>query len=130
MIKEKKAEFDEKFKVAFGYLLDQNEAYLKEARRACSQKARPKEEIFKVKRPTITTTNRDEYHQKSTPYAQEMEEQNLKTANSFGPRKVCGNSTTNEFHSGKQGPRADLQEWPEGYKLQGPIYGVTRYAVR
>ena len=28
-IKEKKAEFDEKFKVAFGYLLDQNEAYLK-----------------------------------------------------------------------------------------------------
>jgi len=29
-------------------------------------------------------------------------------ANSFGPRKVCGNSTTNEFHNGKYGPRADL----------------------
>ena len=59
-----------------------------------------------------------------------MEAQNLKTANSFGPRKVCGNSTNNEVHSGRQGPKADLQNWPEGFKLQGEIYGVTRYAVR
>ena len=42
-IKAKKAEFDEKFKVAFGYLLDNNEKYLRERHRACWQKARPKE---------------------------------------------------------------------------------------
>jgi len=58
-----------------------------------------------------------------------MEAQNLKTANSFGPRKVCGNSTTQEFHKGLQGPRADLQEWPDNFKLQGPLFGVTTYAV-
>lgn len=46
-------------------------------------------------RPSIRTTNHDEYWEKDTPYAQQMEPQNLKTANSFGPRKVCGNSTTN-----------------------------------
>ena len=58
-----------------------------------------------------------------------MEAQNLKTANSFGPRKVCGNSTNNEIHNGKQGPRADLAKWPEGFKLQGPLDGTTTYAV-
>lgn len=42
-IKSKREEFDEKFKVAFGYLLDSNEAYLAERRRACNQKARPKD---------------------------------------------------------------------------------------
>lgn len=57
-----------------------------------------------------------------------MEAQNLKTANSFGPRKVCGNSTNNEIHNGKQGPRADLAKWPEGFKLQGPLDGTTTYA--
>lgn len=76
-------------------MLDANEAYLAERRRACNQKARPKDEIFRVMRPQINTTNHDQYHQKNTPYAQNMEPQNLKTANSFGPRKVCGNSTTN-----------------------------------
>ncbi len=50
-------------------------------------------------------------------------------ANSFGPRKVCGNSTSNEFHCGKTGPRADLAQWPDHYKLQGPLYGVTQYGV-
>jgi hypothetical protein len=39
----KKEEMNEKFKVAFGYLLDTNEAYLAERRRACIQKARPKD---------------------------------------------------------------------------------------
>lgn len=48
-------------------------------------------------------------------------------SNSFGPRKVCGNSTTNQFHSGKQGPRADLAQWPDHYKLQGPLFSVTHY---
>jgi hypothetical protein len=43
MIKSRKEEFDDKFKVAFGYLLDTNEAYLTEKRRACLQKARPKD---------------------------------------------------------------------------------------
>lgn len=50
-------------------------------------------------------------------------------ANSFGPTKVCGNSTSNEFHCGKTGPRADLAQWPDHYKLQGPLYGVTQYGV-
>ena len=50
-------------------------------------------------------------------------------SNSFGPRKVCGNSTTNQFHSGKQGPRADLAQWPDHYKLQGPLFSVTHYGV-
>jgi hypothetical protein len=50
-------------------------------------------------------------------------------SNSFGPRKVCGNSTSNEFHGGKTGPRADLAEWPDHFKLQGPLFGVTNYAV-
>ena len=48
----------------------------------------------------------------------------------LGPRKVCGNSTSNEFHNGIQGPRADLSTWPEGFKLQGPIDGTTTYAVQ
>ena len=50
-------------------------------------------------------------------------------SNSFGPRKVCGNSTTNEKHNGRTGPRADLAEWPDHYKLQGPLFSVTKYAV-
>lgn len=41
-----------------------------------------------------------------------MEPQNEKTANSFGPRKVCGNSSSVEVHDGKKGPRADLATWP------------------
>lgn len=94
-IKEKKQEFDEKFKTAFGYLLDQNEAYLKECRRTCNQKARPKDEIFQIKRPTITTTSKEEFWQKNTPYAQQMDPVAETVSNSFGPRKVCGNSTSN-----------------------------------
>lgn len=58
-----------------------------------------------------------------------MEPQNEKTANSFGPKKVCGNSMNNEAHNGRKGPKADLATWPEGYKLQGPIDGTTTYAV-
>ena len=58
-----------------------------------------------------------------------MEAQNLKTANSFGNGKVCGNSTTNEFHNGRKGPKADLQSWPDGWKLQGPLDGTTTYGV-
>ena len=75
-IKAQRAEFDEKFKVAFGMLLDQNEAYLKETRRVCNQKARPRDESFKIKRPTIATTNQNEYTKKGTPYAQSMEPRN------------------------------------------------------
>ena len=59
-----------------------------------------------------------------------MEPQNEKTANSFGPEKVCGNSTNNEVHNGRQGPRADLSTWPEGFKLQGPLDGTTTYGVK
>jgi hypothetical protein len=128
-IKEQKKEFDDKFTTAFGYLMDQNEAYLKECRRGCNQKARPKDEIFKIKRPTITTTNKEEYREKTTPYAQHMDPLAETVSNSFGPRKVCGNSTSNEFHRGKTGPRADLAEWPDHFKLQGPLFGVTNYAV-
>lgn len=47
----------------------------------------------------------------------------------LGPTKVCGNSTSNEFHHGKQGPRADLATWPEGFKLQGPLDATTTYGV-
>lgn len=109
--------------------MDNNEAYLKEVRRACIQKARPKDEIFQVKRPTIRSTVQEEYRQKDTPYAQGMQPVAETVANSFGPRKVCGNSTSNEFHAGREGPRADLAEWPDHYKLQGPFYGVSNYAV-
>lgn len=59
LIKSKKEELEEKFKVAFGYLLENNEAYLAERRRACNQKARPKDEIFKVPRPYSNTHNND-----------------------------------------------------------------------
>lgn len=64
LIKSRKEEFDDKFKVAFGYLLDANEAYLAEKRRACLQKARPKDENFKILRPYANTTNNDEFRQK------------------------------------------------------------------
>ena len=50
-------------------------------------------------------------------------------ANSFGPTKVCGNSINNEVHNGKTGPKADLATWRDHYKLQGPLFGVTNYAV-
>lgn len=43
--------------------------------------------------------------------------------------KVCGNSTTHEFHDGKKGKKADLASWSEGFKLQGPVYKVTTYQV-
>ena len=39
-IKQRKAELDEKFSVAFGYLMDANEAYLAEKRRTCNQRHR------------------------------------------------------------------------------------------
>lgn len=48
---------------------------------------------------------------------------------SLGPRKVTGNSTSHEFHNGRQGPKADLATWPDGFKLQGPMDGTTTYAV-
>lgn len=47
----------------------------------------------------------------------------------MSPSKVCGNSTTQEFHKGKNGKRADLAEWSEGFKLQGPICQVTTSSV-
>jgi hypothetical protein len=102
---------------------------LKERRKANNQKSRPKDHTFAVKRPAISTTNKDQFGQKGTPYAQKMNPQAETVANSFAPADVCGNSTSNEFHSGRQGPRADLAKWPEGFKLQGPLYGVTNYAV-
>ena len=58
-----------------------------------------------------------------------MEPQNEKTANSFAEKKVCGNSTNNEIHNGRQGPKADLSTWPDGFKLQGPIDATTTYGV-
>ena len=58
-----------------------------------------------------------------------MEAQNLKTANSFATRDVCGNSTNNEIHNGKKGPKAELAQWSEGFKLEGPIDGTTSYVV-
>ena len=51
LTKSKKEGLEKKFKVAFNYLLENNEAYLAERRRVCNQKARPKDEIFKVSRP-------------------------------------------------------------------------------
>lgn len=43
--------------------------------------------------------------------------------------KVCGNSLNQQAHSGRKGKRADLAEWPEGFKLQGPMYSVTNKQV-
>ena len=34
-----------------------------------------------------------------------------------------------EFHDGKKGKKADLAQWDEGFKLQGPTYGVTTHMV-
>ena len=34
-----------------------------------------------------------------------------------------------EFHDGKKGKKADLAQWGEGFKLQGPTYGVTTHMV-
>jgi hypothetical protein len=34
-----------------------------------------------------------------------------------------------EFHDGKKGKKADLAKWGEGFKLQGPTYGVTTHMV-
>lgn len=84
---------------------------------------------MQIKRPSITTTAKDQYYPKDTPYAQHMEPLAETVSASFGPRKVCGNSTSKELHSGKTGPRADLAEWPDHYKLQGPLYSVTQYEV-
>lgn len=42
---------------------------------------------------------------------------------------MTGNSTTHEYHNGRQGPKADLATWPDGFKLQGPMDGTTTYAV-
>ena len=47
----------------------------------------------------------------------------------LSPSKVCGNSTTQEFHIGKNGKKADLAQWSEGFKLQGPICQVTTCSV-
>ena len=34
-----------------------------------------------------------------------------------------------EFHDGKKGKKDDLAQWGEGFKLQGPTYGVTTHMV-
>ncbi len=34
-----------------------------------------------------------------------------------------------EFHKGKHGKKADLAQWSEGFKLQGPICQVTTSSV-
>lgn len=43
--------------------------------------------------------------------------------------KVCGNSMSKEFHQGKKGSKADLVEWREGFKLEGPICEITTNSV-
>ena len=58
-----------------------------------------------------------------------MEPQNLKHAFELPEGKVTGNSLNQEAHNGRQGPKADLQSWPEGFKLQGPLDSTTTYAV-
>ena len=115
--------------MAVNYLMETNGDYLAERRRVCNQKAKPKEEILKIKLAQTPSTYKQHYPPKDAPYEFYIEPQNEKTANSFGPRKVTGRSKNNEVHDGRQGPRADLQTWPEGFKLQGPLDGTTTYAV-
>ena len=82
-----------------------------------------------MKRPTLNSNTQDEFIKKGTPYAQPIKPQGETVSCSFGPRKVCGNSTTNEVHSGKTAAKADLARWGDHFKLQGPFLGVTSYNV-
>ncbi len=59
----------------------------------------------------------------------DIEPQNEKMSLLLSPSKVCGNSTMQEFHKGKHGKKADLAQWSEGFKLQGPICQVTTSSV-
>ncbi len=95
----------------------------------CNQKARPKEEIFQIKRPQLFTTNQDFYKVNSDKHRLDIEPQNEKMSLLLSPSKVCGNSTTQEFHKGKNGKKADLAQWSEGFKLQGPMFDVTTSSV-
>jgi hypothetical protein len=115
--------------VAFDYLLQSNIPYLKERVSMCNQKARPKEEIFQIKRPQLFTTNKDFYKVNSDKHRLDIEPQNEKMSLLLSPSKVCGNSTTQEFHKGKNGKKADLAQWSEGFKLQGPMFNATTSSV-
>jgi len=72
-------------------------------------------------------TYKDHYPRKSAIYDFDIEPQNEKHAFSLAEGKVTGNSLNQEAHNGRQGPKADLQSWPEGFKLQGPLASTTSY---
>lgn len=48
-------------KVVMNYLLETNEDYLAERSRICNQRARPKEEIFKINLAQTPSTYKDHY---------------------------------------------------------------------
>jgi hypothetical protein len=111
--------------VAFDYLVKSNQNYLNEKISMCNQKARPKEESFKIKRPSLNTANKDYFSVNEDKHRLDIEPQNEKMSILMSESKVCGNSTAHEFHKGTHGKRADLAQWGEGFKLQGPIYNAT-----
>ena len=59
---------DEKIKVAVNYLFENNGDYLAERRRVCNQKAKPKQEIFKIQLANTPSTYREHYPPKEAPY--------------------------------------------------------------
>ena len=58
-----------------------------------------------------------------------MEPQNEKQSFNLPEGKVTANTMSRETYNGKQGPKAELQSWPDGFKLQGPMASTTCYNV-
>ena len=111
------------------YLLENNKDYLAEKLSMCCQKSRPTEETFKMNLAKRPATYFDHYPPKKAEREIPLEPRNKQESINFGSQKVCGNSNTNEVHSGVQGPKAEEVKWPEQLKFQGPLDGTTTYSV-
>lgn len=129
-IKAEREEYEAKFQKALDYIIDSNPDVIKERQRLCCQKAKPFGTTWRIPQAGVLSTYKDHYPPKWAEFAQDWEPQNKKQA--FGlpdGGNVPKDSTYRDHYQGKYGDPANLADWPEGFKLQGPLGDTTTYQV-
>ena len=113
-------------------MLETNPEFIKERQRLCCQKAKPFGTSFKIPQARLLSTYEDHYPPKwaHLDHGFYPEPQNKKQA--FGlpdGGNVPKDSTYRDHYQGREGDPAVLADWPEGFKLQGPLADTTTYNV-
>lgn len=95
----------------------------------CCQKAKPFKTFWNIPQAGVLSTYKDHYPPKWAQFDQSFEPQNKKQAFGLPDGNVPKNSTYRDHYEGKYGDPADIAEFPEGFKLQGPLPDTTTYMV-